>query len=233
MDTNIKVSIAIPCYEMHGNGGEFLNNNLDIISKQTYKNIEVVITDHSVTNIVSDVVKQWTDKLDIKYIKHDYKVGSSSANVNVAMDNCSGDLIKIIFQDDFLYGENSVELNVKNFNLENKWLVTSCLHTTDGITFYNKHIPRWNNQIHRGINTISSPSVLTIRNDVPLRFNEDLIWLMDVDIYKRLYDNYGLPMILEDIVVVNRLWGSQLSNTIPQAIKDKEVKYMIKTYETN
>lgn len=233
MDSNVKVSIAIPCYEMHGNGGMFLDFQLDKISKQTYKNIEVVISDHSTSNLIYDVVKKWSDTLTIKYVRHDYKVGSSSANVNVAINNCTGDIIKIIFQDDFLYDDNSIAAIVDIFDLDNKWLVTTCLHTSDGVNFYNRHVPRWNNMIHRGVNTISSPSVLTIRNDVDLRFDEDLIWLMDVDIYKRLYDKYGLPMILDEVTVVNRLWDSQLSNTIPQEIKNSEVIKLIKKYETS
>ena len=230
MDSNIVVSIAIPCYEMHGQGGLFIKHNLDMINRQTYKNIEVVISDHSKSDIIYNVVLKWIGKLNIKYIKNEDNIGSSSANINNAINNCSGDLIKIIFQDDFLFDEDSVYLTVKNFDLSKFWLVTTCLHTTDGVNFYNKHTPRWNDLIYTGINTISSPSVLTIRNDVDLRFDNDLIWLMDVDMYKKLFDRYGKPMILNEITVVNRIWGSQLSNTIPKEIKDKELQKMVDTY---
>lgn len=233
MESNIKVSIAIPCYEMHGKGDIFLRNSLEIISKQTYKNIEVVISDHSQTDIIKNEVKLWSDKLNIKHIKSNYKRGSSSANINTAINNCTGDLIKIIFQDDFLFHENSIELTVNAFDMNKSWLVSTCTHTNDGVNFFNVHTPRWNDLIHRGINTISSPSVITIKKDVDLRFDEEFIWLMDVELYKRLYIKYGPPIILNEVTVVNRLWEKQLTNTITQERKNQEVNRLIKQYETN
>ena len=221
-ELNKLVSIAIPCYEMKGLGAQFLNESLLKISNQTYKNIQVVISDHSSTNI-------WLKELNIKYIKNIENVGSSSSNTNLAIDNCDGELVKILFQDDFLYDENSIKSIIDNFSDNDKWLVTTCLHTNDGINMYNEHQPRWNDEIHLGVNTISSPSVLTIHKSVRERFDDNLIWLMDCDMYKKLYIKYGLPKILPTINVVNRLWGSRLSDTIPQSIKDDElIKIKIK-----
>ena len=229
MDENIKISIAIPCYEMSGDGGKFLDINLDKISTQTYNNIEVVISDHSVDDIVKGVVDKWSTRLDIKYIRNDYKRGSSSANVNVAMKNCTGELIKIIFQDDFLFNEKSIEDTVNGVG-DGSWLVSTCEHTYDGLTFHRKHVPVYNNKIHLGINTISSPSVLTIRNGNIEYFDENLIWLMDVDYYKKLHTKYGDPLILNTITVVNRMWENQVSNLLSNEIKNKEVNIMINKY---
>ncbi len=233
MAQDIKLSIAIPCYEMHGNGGVFLNSTLDIISKQTYKNIEVIISDHSTTDIIKKVFNEWSKKMDITYVRSTYKVGSSSANVNTAINNCTGDLIKVLFQDDFLSSEKSIELTINAFDMNKDWLVSACLHTNDGINRFNPHYPRWNEHIHRGINTISSPSVLTIKKNVDLRFDEDFIWLMDVEYYKRLYLKYGPPIICNDITVVNRLWEKQLTNTIKQERKNEEVNKLIRQYEAS
>ena len=88
-------------------------------------------------------------------------------------------------------------------------------------------VPEYNDEIYLGNNTISSPSVLAIRNKNVLTFDESLSWLMDVDYYKRLFDKYGLPEIVENILVVNRLWDGQISTSqITQDIVDKEVAYM-------
>lgn len=233
MAQDIKVSIAIPCYEMHGKGGEFLDSSLNIISNQTYKNIEVVISDHSTTDLIKNVVDKWNTKMDIKYVRSTYKVGSSSANVNTAMNNCSGVLIKPLFQDDFLSSNKSIELTVNAFDLDKNWLVSACIHTNDGVNRFNPHYPRWNEHIHRGINTISSPSVITIKKDVDLRFDENFIWLMDVEYYKRLYIKYGPPIFLNDITIVNRLWEKQLTNTITMDRKNEEVNKLIRQYEAS
>jgi glycosyltransferase involved in cell wall biosynthesis len=229
MDNNIKVSIAIPCYGMDGRGGEFLEHSLTKIKTQTYKNVEVVISDHSEDNLVKDVVDSWSSKLNIIYVRNDYKRGSSSANINTAMKHCSGDIIKILFQDDFLYDNDSLTHIVTHFG-ESTWMVTSCEHTNDGVTMNRRHVPQYNDQIHLGVNTISSPSVVVIRNNCEVFFDDELIWLMDVEFYKRLYDKFGEPMILNIVTVVNRMWGSQVSNVLSDDIKEDEVKLMRKKY---
>ena len=114
-----------------------------------------------------------------------------------------------------------------NFN----WLVTACEHSNDGFIFYRPHYPRWNNNIHYGNNTISSPSVLTIKNDDLTFFDERLIWLMDVDYYKQLYDKFGLPEFLQKINVVNRTWDNQFSNIISDERKELEYLQMVEKYK--
>ena len=51
-----KVSIAIPTWESHGRGQEFLDDLLGTIQIQTLKDIEVIVSDHSVDNDVKVVV---------------------------------------------------------------------------------------------------------------------------------------------------------------------------------
>ena len=45
---------------------------------------------------------------------------------------------------------------------------------------------------------------------------------MDCDYYKRLYNRYGLPDIVTDIVTVNRIHKNQLSETMTQDEKNAE-----------
>ena len=225
------ISIAIPCYEMKGVGAKFLDESLLKINNQTYKNIQVVISDHSINDDVKNICDKWSSKLQIKYLRNSENIGSSSSNINSAINNCDGEIIKILFQDDFLYDNYSIELIVNFFEDNDKWLVTSCFHTNDGINVYNEHHPVWNDNIHLGVNTISSPSVLSIKNGIKERFDDDLIWLMDCDMYKKLYNEYGHPKILPAINVVNRLWGNRLSDTIPQSVKDNELIKMKLKYK--
>ena len=42
-----EVSICIPCYEMKGNGVAYLNDLMNSITAQTFKDYEIIITDHS------------------------------------------------------------------------------------------------------------------------------------------------------------------------------------------
>lgn len=209
---------------MKGRGVEFLNFSLEKIDNQTYKDIQVVISDHSLNNDIKRLCDYWMKKLNIKYIKNEINRGSSSSNINNAIENSDGDLIKILFQDDFLFDEYSINDIVYSFNGD--WLVTPCLHTNDGVSFYNPITPYWNDNIHLGINTISSPSVITISKNIKERFDDDLIWLMDCDFYKKLHIKYDIPIFTKKINVVNRLWGNRLSDTIPEETKNKELEIM-------
>ena len=228
------VSIVIPAYEMHGRGAEFLNFGLNGIFHQTFKDIQVVVSDHSTNNTIEEVCKVWSGKgLNISYLRNEEERGSSSANINNAIRSSTGKYIKFLFQDDFLYCADAIEKTVKAFEKEpdKKWLVSACEHSNDGKILYRPFYPRYHDDIHLGNNTISSPSVLAIRNENVLYFDNKLIWLMDVEYYKRLHETFGAPVILNSITVVNRTWDSQLSNTISQEIKNKELEYVKETYE--
>ena len=50
----LPVSVCIPCYEMHGNGAIHLRRSLDMLSLQTWKNFEVVVSDHSKSDLIKD-----------------------------------------------------------------------------------------------------------------------------------------------------------------------------------
>lgn len=222
-------TIAIPTYEMKGFGVDFLNFSFKRLFKQTFKDFDIVISDHSKTTEIENLCKDWQFKLNINYFKNKKQIGNSSANLNNAINKSTGKWIKILFQDDFLYDENSL-LNIANniSNTSKLWYVTACEHTNDGINLYRPFYPRWNKNMFLGENTFSSPSVLTIKNTPDkYQFDETLIWLMDVDYYQRMYNSYGEPGYINSICVVNRTWASSLTNTLSQDIKDNEIKIQI------
>lgn len=227
------LSICIPTYEMKRLGRIFLKQSFDILANQTFKNFDVVVSDHSKNDDIKNLCSSYNNKLKIHYYRNTQNIGSSSANINNAIKKADGKLIKILFQDDFLFNEKSLEEIVKNFDIEKDyWLITACVHSKDGINFFDPFYPKYNNKIHLGINTISSPSVLTIRNKNPLLFDEKLIWLMDCDYYKRCYYKFGNPKILNEINVVNRIGEHQISNSIVNTLtKLKETIYLIKKYK--
>jgi hypothetical protein len=149
------------------------------------------------------------------------------------MKKCDGNWIKILFQDDFLYDEHSLK-NQYEFitNKENLiWFVTEFFHTADGVNLFNHYYPRWNDLIWTGLNTMGCPSGITIKNEDLMFFDEDLNWLMDCDYYKKMFDKFGEPDILNKITVVNRTSGSRLTNTLGQEIKDRESVIVHKRYE--
>jgi glycosyltransferase involved in cell wall biosynthesis len=225
-------SITIPTYGYGGKGVEFLEHSLNIISEQTFRDFEVIISDHSTDDTIKDIFLKWENILNIKYFRNENGRGIISPNINNAMKNCSGKWIKVLFQDDFLYDKFSLEnqFNFLNLNQDTKWLMTTFYHSNDGITFYRYYEPVWNYAIWTGNNTMGCPTGLTLKNEDLIFFDEGLNWLMDCDYYQRLYLKYGEPKILRKPTVVNRTWGARLTDTTTEELKIKEFNILKEKY---
>jgi glycosyltransferase involved in cell wall biosynthesis len=229
-DINPLVSICIPTYEMHGKGIDYLTHSFNVIAKQTYKKFEVVISDNSKDDGIKNLCQSWSNTLPIRHHFNRQKYGLSG-NTNHAMKLAKGDLIKILYQDDYLLDGNSLFHQVFHFmGNYNHWLVSACCHTKDGINLYNPIYPKYHDNIQFGENTISCPSVLLFKNENVLEFDENLCWLMDVDYYKRLYDKFGLPSICNYVTIVNREHLNQTSLTLNELEKSKDFKYIKNKY---
>ena len=104
--------------------------------------------------------------------------------------------------------------------------------TYDGQNSINPMVPQMHPQIHFGKNTVSSPSVLSMRRKKALEFDENLIWLMDVEIYHRLNKTCGSPTIVPETLVLNRLHEGQVSNTgVTAELRRKELSYVRKKHK--
>jgi len=221
------LSVAIPCYEMHGRGAEFLRYSLIMLSLQTFTDFNVVISDHSANDAVKETAEHYCAKYNIPllYIRKEYERDNASSNMNNAIRNSNGKYIKLLFQDDFLYDKHSLQKTVEaiNANPGCHWLVSACEHSEDGINCIRPFYPVWNDRLIEGINTISSPSVVTIKNVVDkIFFRLDLFWLMDCDFYVRQNQRFGQPVYLNDITVVNRIWDGQNTKTLTDEEKNKD-----------
>lgn len=224
-----KVSIAIPTWESHGRGQEFLDDLLGTIQIQTLKDIEVIVSDHSVDNDVKVVVNSYAESgLNIKHFRNTENRGNGPANTNTAIDLCTGEIVKVMFQDDFFYDDEALEKIYDALTQSDKeWLVCGCNHTNDdGESFYWTLMPEWNDNILQGVNTISSPSVMAFKRErVDQRFDESLTMMMDCEMYYRMKKNYGDPVYLHDDLVTNRMHDKQISSMYTD---DTQYLYKIK-----
>ncbi len=221
------ISICIPTYEMHGKATELLTRSFNMLKKQTYKNFEIIISDNSEDDVIKNLCKNPDyQSLNIKYFQNPRK--GLAPNTNEAIKKASGQLIKILFMDDFLANENSLKDIVDNF--KGNWLVSGCGHDKGDGKIFNIHFPIYNRNMHLGKNTIGSPSVLTIKNEDIMFFDENLSWVVDCDYYKRLYDKYGKPDILNKVNVIIGLGEHQTTNHLENKSKQREYLYIEKKY---
>ena len=225
---NSKISICIPVWECNGYGCQYLNDLMNTIHKQTVKPHQIVISDHSKHEDISEYILgvMYYYGLNITYVKYREKYGNGVANLNNALRHANGEIIKIMFQDDLMFSEKCLE-SIENVFLNDdvKWVVSGCNHTRDGVNFQREMIPAWNDKLLDGINTISSPSVLAFRNQDIEYFDDNLVMLMDVEYYYRMGQKYGLPTIIKDCLVSNRIHANQISSRYDKDINE-EIKYV-------
>jgi glycosyltransferase involved in cell wall biosynthesis len=216
-----KISIAIPTWEANKKGEDFLDDLLRTIEIQTFKDFEVVISDHCADDYLLPKVKEFQNKFEIKYFKNKKKRGNSPANLNNAIKKCSGEIVKIMFQDDFFYDDEALEkIYYILMDSNSKWLLHGTNHTKDdGHSFYWEMYPRFNDDLLKGVNSISSPSVVAFKKEFNILFDENLKYLMDVDYYYGMREKYGEPIYYDDILVSNRF---PHKNSISSNINNKE-----------
>jgi glycosyltransferase involved in cell wall biosynthesis len=229
-----KISICIPTWEQHGYGVIFLEELFNTIKKQTNKNFNVIISDHSLDDKIFNLTVKYRSFFEILYFKNPNKRGNGPANTNECIKKANGDIIKIMFQDDLFFSDRALEIIGGSFKKNNcEWLVSGCNHTVNGKTFNREMVPSWNDRILDGINTISSPSVLAFKNDKNvLLFDEELIMLMDCEYYYQLYKKYGLPFIVKDTLISNRIHKHQISSMYNKNIKE-EITYVKNKHYAN
>lgn len=237
MDSKVKpfFSVAIPTWEINGKGAEYLEHSFNILAQQTFTDFEVVVSDHSENDEIKNLCEAWNSQMPIFWQRNHYGKGKIAPNMNNAIRMCNGILIKMLFQDDFLYDTDSLQIIFDSVaaNQDKDWFITACCHTDDCVTMYDRMIPYYHDRIYAGVNTISCPTVLTVRNDsqLPL-FDESLNWLVDVEYYKRLYDTYGDPVVINTICAVNRNAEVRTTNMVTEKQKQEELQRVIRMYET-
>jgi len=228
-------SVAIPTWGIKGKGAEYLEHSFNIIAQQSFTDYEVVISDHSEDDEIKNLCDSWSSMMDIKYIRNFKGRGKIAPNMNNAIEHSSGVFIKMLFQDDFLYDTDSLQIIFDSIaeNQDKNWFITACVHTEDCVTMYDRMTPYYHDRIYAGVNTISCPTVLTVRNDKdsPM-FDESLNWLVDVEYYKRLHDTYGDPVVIDTVCAVNRNSEVRTTNMMTEKEKQEEIQRVIRKYET-
>lgn len=148
------------------------------------------------------------------------KEGSMPVNTNTGIKRAKGELIKILYMDDVLAHKDVLRDIALNFKGE--WLITGC----DTNTY-----PYWTDDIETGNNKLGSPSCLTIKNGLDMYFDERMSWLLDVDFYKRMYDKYGKPVILDGVYTLIGIHDGQMTHILTTEEKLLEHKIIKEKYE--
>jgi glycosyltransferase involved in cell wall biosynthesis len=226
MSTTPAISVCIPAYDMGGAGGNYLGFSLERLTRQTFEDFEVVVSDQSDGSGVAEACAAYGDRLTIRRVAYREGKRQASANTNNAMRHARGRILKVLFQDDFLCDDSALQQVLEAFQDRGcKWVLTGSAVTRDGETLERPMVPRWQDRIRWGFNTISSPSVLALEAGHDIWFDENLQWLMDGDMYHSCHQAFGAPVILPDTLVANRIHAGQVSAGVSRKLRRQEVVY--------
>lgn len=195
---NPKISICVPIHNM-ADGDKFLWRLVNSLTAQTFKDWELIIT----------------------------KDGKMAENSNSGIKRARGEIIKIVYLDDYFAHENALKEIVDNF--KGGWLATGCLHD-NGSAVFMPHYAKFDG-VSDGINNIGSPSVVAFANDSPLLFDEEMSWMLDIDLYKRLGERYGPPTVIDDLSMVIGIHQGQMTRILTDEQKLNEQNYFLKKHE--
>jgi glycosyltransferase involved in cell wall biosynthesis len=190
-----KLSIAIPTYEMNGQGATYLTELFETIKFQTFQDIEVCVSDHSQDDSILDVCGEYANYFTVQYYKNEEKRGNGPANTNSAVEMCSGEITKIIFQDDLLISSTALQRIVETYE------------------HFRPMIPKWTPEMLEGRNLLGSPSGVSFLTKKFLPFDEELVLLMDTDFYHRMRYDHGMPYIIEEHLTSNREHDNRISSS--------------------
>lgn len=195
-----KVSICIPIHQTPKTAF-YLSRLLKSVSEQTFTDYEIVVTDE----------------------------GAMARNHNAALMKGKGEILMFLQMDDYFSHPTSLRNIYYSYDADTKWQITGCLHDRDGVVGW-PHDPEWTDDIFLGNNRLGGASTFSIRRENLMLFEEPLSWVVDCDLYWRLYLKYGLPKLLNSKNVVVDQRTDRTSHTLSDKLKVAEIEYAMKKY---
>lgn len=230
-----KFSICVPISPMkNGLGEKFLIEFFSHLIYQTCQDFEIVISDQSEDDIYKKICDTFSHIFDIKYMRNTKK-GYAAANVNEAIRVATGEIIKLLYVDDFFTDQEALDKIYKAFksNPEGKWLMSGFVHSdTNRTRFFDARMPWFGNKYVNGDNTTGNPSNFSCRKECVMEMDEELLFLVDGEYFYRSYYYYGDPILIPEVLVCFREHeDSAINKPSFYELKEKEMKYCEEKYK--
>ncbi len=233
--TSLPISVALAIHDRGDIGYLYLEQILNSLKVQTSNNFELVISDSSQRSDYKELIEQFEDLYKIEHIL--YNKISLGGNVNNAIKNSSGEIIKILCSDDLIISKNMIKSTEKVFRDESLiWLLYSSVDfdyvdkLTNKLNIVGHRVPKWNEDLIYGFNTISGLSVVSFRNNKNLFFDDNLRLYIDIEFYYMLKQTYGMPKIIKNYMIANRSHPDQDQRKVTDEEKAAEIEYIVKKH---
>lgn len=199
-----KISICTPVHKMNYELSEkFLVELLSSLLYQTFKDFEVVISDQSDTDELKNICKVFSKVLNVKYIKNIRGLNTTADNVNMAISNATGEIVKILFVDDFFVEQTGLQEIWDAFqaNPDKMWLIAGYVNCSEDKEFFlYRNLAKFDNPVPNGQNMTGNPSTYAVRREYALEMDENLLFVVDEEYFERSYWYYGPPIIIDKVI---------------------------------
>ena len=216
--SNPFISICIPAYKKV----QSLKRLLQSIASQTYTNYEIIITDDSPDDSVTDLVKTFSATLPIQYFKNNPAAGTPG-NWNIAIQKANGAWIKLMHDDDWFSSPVTLEKFAATAAISAcSFIFSACnnIYTSSGkevpefLTGWRKDMLEENSLNLFYLNVIGHPSTVMHRKDATIQYDTQFKWVVDIDFYILfLQKNPGFDYIPEMLINIGTD-DAQLSHSL-------------------
>lgn len=170
---------------------------LSKLSSEYSEDIEIIVFDDSSDNEVHNVCTAYKDAFYSFIYKHNNPAMGAIDNWNSLLDEAQGEYCLLLHHDEFPLGDNFVNkvINSLSINATTDVLIMDLVLVDINTGFIRQHAPSWLRNLSAKYfpeylfrrNIIGPVSTLIVRRSVFPRFNEKLQWLVDVELYVRLF----------------------------------------------
>jgi hypothetical protein len=231
-DFVVVIPVHDPDYKYLG----FLRKALDSLGSQTISPKEVLIVANHDLPYFEELKTERQKSLNLRVLESE--AHGAAENLNFAVSNSSARYTKILFQDDFLAHNTSLESSLNALSSSGKkWSVIGSRDWEEASnTFFKPVFPKYTERLDRGINTIGAPSVVTFETEYFVPFDNRLHYMFDCDWYLSMAHNFGKPVEIKNVGVTIRrhsgqatIWAKKLLKKEKTVVRAKHgrVKFLI------
>jgi len=125
-----------------------------------------------------------------------------------------------MFQDDFFSSNESLSVIVTSLEKSNKfWIASGCSHHyEEDPRRVRTIIPKFSRSLVNGRNTIGAPSVVAVKTEFLLPFNEQMVYMFDCEWYLSMTHKRGKPAILERPLISIGIHGNQATHWAKESL---------------
>lgn len=216
-------SVIIPTY----NNLELFSRALDSVLCQNEQSFEVIVVDDSPTDLISIFVKSLSNSR-IRYY-HNRPSKGAVPNWNYGLSLCLGEYIILLHHDEAFVGRDylkELRINAKDKGVVVSNVVVYCNGQIkrNRIIKYCKRIVFAFPSLFFLVNPIGPTACVCVKRDSLQSFNDNLVWLVDVEWYYRLFKTNKIAIC---DAIISSIFGHNGQITKNINIKEEEAKDIV------